>query len=159
MDTNAALYAHDLYAWTQTTAALLRAGTWDALDRAALAEEIESVGKRERRELGSLLQTLLSHLLQWGYQPAERVGSWRPPIRTARREIAAVLADSPSLRDQVPGMLLAGYTEARLDVSDATGLPLSTFPETCPWTPEQVLEAAFWPEGEITLPRRMGFTA
>jgi hypothetical protein len=52
MDTNAELYAQDFYAWTQTTAALLRAGTWDALDRAALAEEIESVGKRERRIVG-----------------------------------------------------------------------------------------------------------
>ena len=159
MDTNAALYAQDLYAWTQTTAALLRAGTWDALDRAALAEEIESVGKRERREVGRWLQLLLQHLLQWRYQPSERVGSWRHPIRAARREIAAVLADSPSLRDQVPDMLLAGYTEARLDVSDATGLPLPTFPETCPWTPEQVLDPEFWPEGETPLPRRMGFTA
>jgi hypothetical protein len=159
MDTNAELYAQDFYAWTQTAAALLRAGTWEALDRAALAEEIESVGKRERREVRRWLQLLLQHLLQWRYQPSERVGSWRHPIRNARWEIAAVLADSPSLRDQVPGMLLAGYTEARLDVSDATGLPLSTFPETCPWTPEQVLHAAFWPDGEITLPRRMGFTA
>jgi hypothetical protein len=159
MDTNAELYAQDFYAWTQTTAALLRAGTWDALDRAALAEEIESVGKRERRIVGRQLQLLLRHLLQWRYQPSERVGSWRHPIRNARREIAAVLADSPSLRDQVPGMLLAGYTEARLDVSDATGLPLPTFPETCPWTPEQVLDPEFWPEGETPLPRRMGFTA
>jgi hypothetical protein len=131
----------------------------DTLDREALAEEIESVGKRDRRELGRWLQTLLRHLLQWRYQPSERVGSWRDPIRTARREIAAVLAASPALRRQVPGMLRTGYMEAHLDASDATGLPLTTFPETCPWTPEQVLDAKFWQEGETPLPRRMGFTA
>jgi hypothetical protein len=159
MGTNATLHAQDLYAWTLTTAALIRTGTWEALDREVLAEEIESVGKRERREVGRQLQTLLSHLLQWCHRPAERVGSRRVPIRAARREIAAVLADSPSLRDQVPGMLLAGYMEARLDTSDATGLPLITFPETCPWTLEQVLDPEFWPEGETPLPRRMGFTA
>jgi hypothetical protein len=33
---------------------------------------------------------------------------------------------------------------------DETDLLLATFPETCPWTPEQVLDADFWPEGEPT---------
>ena len=103
MNTNAELYEQDFFEWSQTTAALIRAGTWDDLDREALAEEIESLGKRDRRELGSRLQTLVMHLLKWGYQPAERSGSWRGTIRTARREITAVLDDSPSLRRQVPG--------------------------------------------------------
>jgi hypothetical protein len=146
MNTNAELYEQDFFEWSQTTAALIRAGTWDDLDREALAEEIESLGKRDRRELGSRLQTLVMHLLKWGYQPAERSGSWRGTIRTARREITAVLDDSPSLRRQVPGMLTTGYADARLDASDDTGLPLVTFPDTCPWTPAQVLDADFWPE-------------
>jgi hypothetical protein len=146
MSTNAELYEQDFYTWTQTTAALIRAGKWDDLDRETLAEEVESLGKRDRRELGSRLQTLQMHLLKWCYQPSERSGSWRGTIRTARREIAAVLADSPSLRRQVPGMLTPGYADARLDASDETGLPLATFPETCLWSPEQVLDADFWPE-------------
>jgi hypothetical protein len=150
MGTNAELYEQDFFAWSQTTAALIRAGKWDDLDRDALAEEVESLGKRDRRELGSRLQTLVMHLLKWRYQPSERSGSWRGTIRTARREIAAVLADSPSLRRQVPGMLMTGYADARLDASDDTGLPLATFPDTCPWTPEQVLDAECWPEGEPT---------
>ena len=146
MNTNAELYEQDFFEWSQTTAALIRAGKWDDLDREALAEEVESLGKRDRRELGSGLQTLLMHLLKWRYQPSERSGSWRGTIRTARREITAVLADSPSLRRQVPGMLTTGYADARLDASDDTGLPLVTFPDTCPWTPAQVLDADFWPE-------------
>ncbi len=57
-----------------------------------------------------------------------------------------MLADSASLRRQVPGMLTPGYADARLDATYETGLPLATFPETCLWTPEQVLDADFWPE-------------
>lgn len=148
MSRTAELYEQDFYAWTQEQAALLREGAWPALDGANLAEEIESLGKRDRRELGSRLQTLTMHLLKWCYQPSERSAGWRGTIRSARREIAAVLADSPSLRRQVPGLLTVGYTEACADASDETGLPCTTFPVGCPWTPEQVLDAAFWPEGE-----------
>src|SRR5215510_7417093 len=55
MSTNAELYEQDFYAWTQTTAALIRAGKWYDLDPEALAEEIESLGKSQHRELGSRL--------------------------------------------------------------------------------------------------------
>lgn len=147
MGTNTALYEQDFYQWSQEQAALLREGAWQDLDGTNLAEEVESLGKRDRRELGSRLQTLLMHLLKWRYEPAERSESWRGTIRTARREVAAVLADSPSLRRQVPAMLTTGYADARLDASEDTGLPLRTFPEVCPWTAEQVLDGDFWPEG------------
>ena len=143
---NAALYEQDFYAWTETTAALLRKGKWQEVDLAALAEEVESLGKRDRRELGSRLQTLVMHLLKWAYQSSERSGSWRGTIRRERQEIAALLSDSPSLRQHVRLLLSTRYAEARLDASDETGLPLRTFPETCPWTIAQVQAADFWPD-------------
>ncbi len=149
MGSNAELYVQDFYVWTQEQAALLREGAWSPLDSANLAEEIESLGKRDRRELGSRLQTLTMHLLKWRYQPSERSASWRGTMRSARREITAVLADSPSLRRQVPGLLTAGYAEARVEASEETGVALATFPGACPWSAEQVLDAAFWPEGEM----------
>ena len=143
---NAELYEQDFFEWTQSTADLIRAGKWYDLDRETLAEEVESLGKRDRRELASRVQTILMHLLKWYSQPEARSGSWRGTIRTTRREIAAVLADSPSLRQQVPHLLPSAYGEACLDASDETGLPLAAFPQTCPWTPEQVLDTDFWPE-------------
>lgn len=76
MHVNAKLYEQDFYAWTQVSAALIREGQWYDLAPEALAEEIESLGKRDHRELGSRLQTLLTHLLTWRYQPAERSGPW-----------------------------------------------------------------------------------
>jgi len=149
MGTNAELYAQDFYTWTKTTAALIRAGKWSALDREALAEEIESLGKSQHRELGSRLVVLLLHLLKWGYQPLERSGSWRSTIRTQRRELRRLLQQNPGLRPLVPSAVADGYPDARLDASDETGLPLATFPATCPWTLEQVLDADFWPEADI----------
>jgi hypothetical protein len=61
------LYAEDFYLWTQQQAALLRAGQWQQLDYDNLAEEIESVGRSEKRELGNGLEVLLTYLLKWQY--------------------------------------------------------------------------------------------
>src|SRR5262249_36488850 len=137
MRTNTELYDHDFYAWTQATAALIRARKWYDLDPEALAEEIESLGKSQHRELGSRLDVLVRHLLKWGYQPDEHSGSWRSTIRTQRRELRRLLEQNPSLRPVVASVIADGYAEARLDASDETGLPLPTFPAACPWTPAQ----------------------
>jgi hypothetical protein len=86
MDTNTDLYEQDFFQWTQTTAALIRQGKWHAVDAKCVAEELESLGKRDRRELASRLQVLVMHLLKWHYQPEGWVEghSWRGTIRTQR---------------------------------------------------------------------------
>ncbi len=109
MTMNAELYEQDFFEWTQTTAALIRAGKWQAIDPESIAEEIESLGKRDRRELGSRLQLLVMHLLKWYYQPSERSGIWRGTIEDQRTEILDLLGDSPSLRRQVPAILAQRY--------------------------------------------------
>lgn len=148
MGPNAEIYAQDFYAWTQTTAALLREGKWHDVDPQALAEEVESLGNRDKRELGSRLQVLVMHLLKWRYQPSERSGSWRSTIRTQRLELAVLLEDSPSLRRLLEENLTRRYPYAREEALGETGLPLATCPETCPWTVAQVLGADFWLEEE-----------
>ena len=149
MGTNAELYKQDFFAWTQTTAAMIRAGKWYDIAPEALAEEVESLGARDHRELRRRLQRLVTHLLKWQYQPSRRQTghSWRSTIRTQRQEIADLLEQSPSLRRTAPDALQARYALAREHASVQTRLPLATFPETCPWTPEQVLNTDFWPEG------------
>lgn len=59
----------DFYTWTQEQAALLRAGRLAELDTTNLIEEIEDMGRGERRELEYRLSLLLAHLLKWLYQP------------------------------------------------------------------------------------------
>ena len=148
MSTNAELYEEDFYAWTQTTAALIREGKWHDLDREAVAEEIESLGKSDWRELASRIAVLLRHLLKWRYQPErrQRGRSWRSTIWEQRSRLRRLLRQSPSLAPLVPQTLQEEYAEARQRASDETGLPLTTFPPACPWQAEEVLDVDFWPE-------------
>lgn len=90
------IHEQDFYAWTQEQAALLRQGQLDHLDLEHLAEEIETLGRSEHRELGNRLEILPLHLLEWRYQP-ERCGkSWRITIRNQRVDIDKLLRDNPS---------------------------------------------------------------
>jgi hypothetical protein len=139
------LYEQDFVRWTEDQAAALRAGRLDALDLENLAEEIESLGRRDRRELKSRLAVLLMHLLKWREQSDRRTGSWESSIRTQRGEIEEILADSPSLRREVRASIAAAYPRARRNAADETGLPLDSFPETCPFTEDQVLTAEWLP--------------
>ena len=155
------LYNTDFYAWTQEQAALLRAQKVQALDYANVAEEVESLGKSQQQALESHLEVVLTHLLTWCYcstLPDARRG-WRLTIRERRRRLARLLHHNPSLRPAVSAVVTESYPHARLMALEATEEPSATFPETCPWPPEQVLEAEFWPEGEKPPVRRMGFTA
>jgi hypothetical protein len=139
-------YADDFYAWTQTQAAALRAKDWVALDLENLAEEIESLGKRDRRAVESYLEVIAKHLLKWRYQPARRTPSWRHSVRQARTRLSRLLRDHRTLRAQVDQLLADAYPAARRAAAEETGLPLATFPEACPWPAEQLQDEDFWPE-------------
>lgn len=141
-------YDTDFFEWTQHQAAALAAGKASELDWANLAEEIESLGKRDRRELRSRLEILVMHLLKWCYQPERRQTghSWSSTIWEQRGRIEQILEDSPSLRRLVPDMITQDYQWVRQRTSDETGLLRETFPELCPWTAEEVLDVTFWPE-------------
>jgi hypothetical protein len=88
------------------------------------------------------------HLLTWRYQPEGRQHghSWQSTIRTQRRELGLLLWDYPSLRPQVPTIVLASYPDARAEALDDTDLPDAALPQDCPWTAEQMLDDGFWPE-------------
>jgi Domain of unknown function DUF29 len=137
------LYDTDFYQWTQTQAAALRAKDVAALDLEHLAEEIESLGKRDRRAVESYLEVILLHLLKWAYQSERRGWSWEKSLLQARNRLAKLLRDNPSLANQVPGFLDVAYPHARRLAALETSLPLTTFPATCPWASEQVLDEDF----------------
>jgi len=139
-------YDTDFYLWTQQQAALLRQGQTMELDMANLAEEIEDMGKNNRLALESSLSNVIMHLLKWRYQPERRGTSWKLSIRNGRRQIEKRLKNSPSLKPQLPVIVQEEYPPAREDAADETGLPLSTFPDQCPFTVEQLLDVEYWPD-------------
>ena len=139
-------YNRDFYAWAQEQAALLRAGRLSEADVANIAEEIESMGRSEKRELVSRLTVLLTHLLKWHGQPDRRGRSWRLTIATQRIQLADHLADNPSLKPMLPEALAHGYRVALLDAQRETGLDEGAFPVACPWTAGQVMDDGFLPD-------------
>jgi Domain of unknown function DUF29 len=132
-----ALYERDFAAWAEAQAEALRAGRLDALDLAHLAEEIGDLSNRERDALESHLETLVMHLLNWRYQPDRRSRSWEATIKVARRNVAKPLRRSPSLRPGLQASLDEIYPNARIRAGVATNLPDDTFPDACPFTPDQ----------------------
>src|SRR5271167_769123 len=70
-------YDKDVILWSEEQARLLRAGRFTELDVEHLADEIEDVGKSEKRELASRMAVLLAHLLEWRSQPEIRGKGWR----------------------------------------------------------------------------------
>jgi Domain of unknown function DUF29 len=155
--TNTELYARDFYTWGLTTAALIRAQQWKGIDLEALAEEIEGLARKDRRDVKSRLTELVLHLLKWHYQPIKRQEghSWLDSVRNQRTELVLLLEDNHTLRTQLPSMVTEVYSAARrraieqmedrgpLRPHEITRHPV---PLTCPWTPEQLLEDDFWPE-------------
>ena len=141
-------YEQDYAQWCADQGALLRAGRLEALDRENLAEEIESLGRSDRREIESRLKPLLVHLLKWRFQRERRTKSWEATIREQRARIAKILQESPSLKNYPQEVLQEEYGYARWDAAKETGLPDVTFPETCPFTANQVLDTSFLPENE-----------
>jgi len=137
-------YDTDLYQWTIEQADALRRRAVNELDYDNLAEEIESVGRSEKREIRSRLEILLIHLLKWRYHPEKQSASWRASTSEARRRIEDVLTDNPSLRSFAAEALASAYRLAILDRA-IRRLELLHLPQSCPWTIEDVLGDDFWP--------------
>ena len=143
------VYEHDYVAWIDAQARTARDGKVADLDLPNLAEELEDMGRRERRELASRAETLLMHLLTYEFQPEQRSGSWRGTIVEQRSRIAALLKDSPSLLGEYqelcrdPVLLRNAATRAAAE----TGLPAASFPEPGKLSSiaARMLDPDFWP--------------
>jgi hypothetical protein len=133
--------------WSQEQARLLRARRFSELDLEHLADEIEDVGRSEKRELASRMAVLLAHLLKWRSQPEYRTNSWRATIADQRKRIALAIKETPSLKavmsdaDWREGVWLDARAHARKE----TGLADKDLPEACPWSMEEAADDEFWP--------------
>ena len=139
------LYETDYVAWLEEQVAHLRAGRLSALDVQNVADELESLMKSERRQLRNRLEVLVHHLLKWDHQPHQRSNRWRATVQEQRTRIRVLLDDSPSLKQDVPIFMAERYATARRNAAAQTGLPLDTFPESCPFTVDEILNDEWLP--------------
>jgi len=142
------LYESDFHAWASEQAGLLRAGRLAEADVPHIIEEIESMGRSEKRELVNRLVVLLLHLLKWRYQPGLRGNSWRLSIKEQRIRLASHLDDNPSLKSKLDEAIEQAYRLAVIETERETGLPETTFPRTCPFSFPQMMDETFWPNGD-----------
>lgn len=138
-------YEVDYAQWCVEQGALLREGRLADVDRENLAEEIESLGRSDKREIASRLGILLLHLLKWQYQAEKRKSGWLLTIREQRHRIAGLVSESPSLKSYPGQELLREYRFARVKSADETGLPEAAFLAECPYRIEEILDGDFFP--------------
>ena len=141
----ATAYENDVILWAEEQARYLREGRFSELDIEHLADEIEDVGRSEKRELASRMAVLLAHLLKWRLQPERRSRSWRTTIADQRRKIEVALRATPSLKTTLrdPIWQEEMWLDARTRAREETGL--DAMPDACPWSMDDVRDPEFWP--------------
>ena len=150
-------YDDDFYAWTQEQARLLREASAARvnlpLDFAHLAEEIEDMGKSDRRTVQSALVRVIEHLVKLEFSPAaDPRGGWRKSVREHRAVALDALGDSPSLRGRIDlatawrrgrGLAADGLEQDRVDER--------RLPADCPYDLDQLLDEDWWPANRHAL--------
>ena len=132
-------YEEDFAAWLQAQAMLLREGRFEELDTANLAEEVESVGRSEFRSLRSAVWLILVHMMKWDYQPELRGNSWRRTIRDQRKAVRELLDENPSFKSRLQEVVAGAYDGAPDELEKETTIPAHRFPQTCPYSWDEIM--------------------
>ena len=118
-------YETDYNQWLKETVKHLQERNFEQVDWDNLIEEIESMGKSDRRALMSLLTRLIEQLLKLAYWQEEKKRSgnhWAAAIVNFRAQIQQRLEDSPSLRPELAAMYDKVYPVAIKSVSQLFSL-------------------------------------
>ena len=114
------LYNTDFVKWSEHTAQLLKEKRFEELELEPLIDEVESLGKSDRKQLKKRLTILLVHLLCLNYWIPEQereacARGWMLTVREQRRSIKELLTESPSLKPYFSLILNECYGNARED--------------------------------------------
>jgi hypothetical protein len=147
------LHENDYYGWIREQVRALRGRDVDDIDFDNVAEEVEDLGKSERRSAQSQMETLSRHLLKLSYASrlsrVRNVRSRENTIELARFRFKKLLDESPSLRPVLEDLFNDAYKGARISARRALGFPAEPLPETPPRTLAQVLDDSFVPKAQI----------
>lgn len=132
-------YDKDYCLWISRQTKFLQTGDFDKLDITNLVEEIESLGKSERRALESQLEILLMHILKKKYQPWMASRSWELSVKESRLRASRILKENLSLKPELEQFVKDAYQYARLEAAKETGLDEKIFPKACELTIKEIL--------------------
>ena len=135
------LFLADETAWLEQMASLSSRGHSEMLDLEHLAEYLEDMARRDKREVVHRLTTLLTHLLKWEHQPEKRARSWELTIKEQREELQDLLT-SGTLRNHAEQELESAYRKAVRRAAVEMDVAESEFPAHCPFGLAQVLSDA-----------------
>ncbi|MGK7881264.1 MAG: DUF29 domain-containing protein [Crocosphaera sp.] len=142
------LYEQDYNLWLETTIKKLRLREFSEIDLDNLIEELESMGRSDKRALKSLLTRLFEHLLKIAYWESEReynYRGWNGEIQNFRIQIKRLLKDSPSLKVYLVDNFEESYQDARKITIKKTGLDYTIFPNEPIANLEQILDDNWLP--------------
>lgn len=146
MSTLSQEYSKDFYSWALHNAQLIRSGQLSEIDIENIATELETMGRNNKRELINRLAVLIAHLLKWKYQSIKRSKSWVLTIKNQRFELADLLAESPSLRQEVEIKFAHAYEKALILAAAETAMDEQEFPQHSPFSLTECLDFSFLPE-------------
>jgi hypothetical protein len=139
------LYERDFHAWLNDQAAKLRERSHNDIDWDNLAEEVESVGRSQKREIRDRLASLIRHLLKWQFQPGHRAESWRIAIGEQRTFLGGLIELSPSLSGFVSEAFPGEYRYGRQLALNDIGVREDVIPETPPFDLDQAMNDRYLP--------------
>ncbi len=142
------LYDQDFYRWIQETVQALKHRDLEQVDWENLIEEIDSMGRSEKKELKSRLLVIIEHLLKlmfWETEKLQNSRGWRNTIIEQRGQLELLLEDSPSLRPLIQELFPEFYAKARTQVLQKSSLSGEQIPVRPSFSGEHVLDPTFLP--------------
>jgi hypothetical protein len=103
-----------------------------------VAEEIESLGRSDKRQLENRLERLFMHLLKARLR-GKSTASWRSTIAEQRVRVRRLLKDSPSLAPLLAAAVEDVYPDAVERAAIEMNVERSCFPAACPFTLSEIL--------------------
>jgi hypothetical protein len=147
------LYDQDFALWIEETVKQLKSGDLSRVDLENLIEEVESLGKSQRKAVDNFLTRLLEHLLKRCYVVLpDCYRGWEIEIRNFRKELKKEFKYSPSLKRFMIEILEECYREALEAVKE--DYPDSDFPDVCPFAEDidGLLNHKFWEDEKYVKP-------
>jgi hypothetical protein len=142
------LYEEDFFAWTEVQAELLRQRQFDSLDLDNLIDEVDGLGRAEKKDVLSNAAVVVEHLLKLEYSPARAPRSgWIDSVLEHRNRLEFDL--TPRLRQILEDELSRVHEVARRTAdrrlrTHGEDAAAAALPPSCPYTVDQII-GDWWP--------------